>query len=227
MAMGIAPVEHALCAQVRGQSWLCHRGSFQGSALSTTPFDEADLVLKDLGVDLWVDGIDRPRKRVRPHLHLGVLAEEIRKQAEAFDQLVARAHWKAEEIRAGDGPIDESLALAGYESDPFNWTGGTRSGIGFLWSYPGADGPQRQVTYTRLSDLLATPHRRATFPYIPRAESDENMWERFKELAENEVTLRREHCVYLGIKIQRDRYEEDPSKWPRSSGKTKATVYYE
>ena len=95
LAMGIAPVEHALCAQVRGQSWLCHRGSFQGCALSTTPFDEADLVLKDLEIDLWVEGMARPRKRVRTHLHLGVLAEEIRKHTEAFDHLVARAHWKA------------------------------------------------------------------------------------------------------------------------------------
>ena len=31
----------------------------------------------------------------------------------------------------------------------------------------------------------------------------------------------------LGVKIERDRYEEDPSKWPRSSGRTKATVHFE
>ena len=84
LAMGIAPVEHALCACVRGQSWLCHRGSFQGGALSTNPFDEADLVLKDVGADLWIDGMDRPRKRVRTHLRQGMLAEEIRKHSEAF-----------------------------------------------------------------------------------------------------------------------------------------------
>ena len=112
--MGIAPVEYALCAQVHSHSWLCHRGSFQGSTLSTTPFREADLVLKDLGVDLWVEGMERPRKRVRTHLRLGVLAEEIRKHTEAFDHLVARAHWMAEEIRAGGGLLDEGLALAGW-----------------------------------------------------------------------------------------------------------------
>ena len=33
--------------------------------------------------------------------------------------------------------------------------------------------------------------------------------------------------MYLGIKIERDRYEGDPSKWPRSSGRTKATIHYE
>ena len=33
--------------------------------------------------------------------------------------------------------------------------------------------------------------------------------------------------MYLGIKIERDRYEEDPSKWPRSSVRTKATIHHE
>ena len=114
MAIGIAPVEYAICAEVRDTSWLCHRGPFQGSTLSTTPCAEADLVLEDLGVDLWVEGMERPRKRVRTHLRLGVLAEEIRKRTEAFDHLVARAHWRAEEIRAGGGLLDEGLALASY-----------------------------------------------------------------------------------------------------------------
>ena len=98
LAMGIAPVEYALCAQVQSQSWLCHRGSLQGNTLSTTPFAETDLVLKDVIADLWVEGADRPRKRVRTHLRLGALAEEIRKHSEGSDHLVARAHWRAEEI---------------------------------------------------------------------------------------------------------------------------------
>ena len=41
------------------------------------------------------------------------------------------------------------------------------------------------------------------------------------------MTLRCEHCVYLGINVARDRFEEDPSKWHRSAGGTKATVYFE
>ena len=89
--MGIAPVEHALCACVRGQSWLRHRGSFQGDALSTTLFDASDLVVKDAGADLWIDGMQRPSKRVRTHLRLGMLGEESRKQTTAFNHLVARA----------------------------------------------------------------------------------------------------------------------------------------
>ena len=154
--MGIAPVEYALCAQVHSQSWLCHRGSFQGSTLSTTPFGEADLVLKDLSVDLWVEGMERPRKRVRTHFRMGALAEEIRKHAEAFNHVVARAHWKAEEIRAGDRPMDDVKALTGYEPNPFIWTGGSRAEVVFLWSTPSNEGLRRQLTTTRINNLLSS-----------------------------------------------------------------------
>ena len=142
LAMGIAPVEHVLCAHIRDQSWFCHRGSLDGYALSATPFAEKDLVVKDVGADLWVDGLERPRKRVRTHLRMGKLAEEIRKHSEAFDHAVVRAHWKAEEIRAGSGLMHEAAALVGYDPNPFNWTRGSRAEIVFLW--------------TRMDNLLST-----------------------------------------------------------------------
>ena len=224
LAMGIAPVEYVLCAHVEGQTWLCHRGSFEGNALSRTPFDESDLAVKVLTADLWVEGMERPRKRVRTHLRMGMLAEEIRKHGAAFNHLVARALWKAEEIRAGDGPMDEGLALAGYEANPFSWTGGLRAEVGFLWTVPSGDGICKQVSTTRMDRLLSTAHGRCvTFPSI----GPQNHWKYFKELAANEMTLRCEHCVYLGINVARDRFEEDPSKWHRSAGGTKATVYFE
>ena len=144
-----------------------------------------------------------------------------------FDDLVARAHWKAEEIRVGDGPIDEDLALARYDPNPFNWSGGMRQDANFLWVFPRHETIRKQTVQTRLKHLLATQNRLVNFPYVPRADSDENNWKRFKEIAENEMTLRREHCLYLGIRIEGDRYEGDPSKWHRGAGGTKATVYYE
>ena len=146
--MGIAPVEYALYAKVHSQSWLCHRGSFQGSSQSTTPFDEADLVLKDLGADLWVEGMERLRKRVRPRLRLGALAEGIHRHAEALNHVAARAHLKAGEIRADDRPIDDVKALAGYEPNTFIWTGGSRADVVFLWTIPSNDGLRRLLTTT-------------------------------------------------------------------------------
>ena len=140
--------------------------------------------------------MERPRKRVRNHLRLGVLAEEIRKHTEAFNHVVALAHWKAEEIRAGDRPMDDVKALTGYEPNPFIWTGGSRAEVVFLWSIPSNEGLRRQLTTTRMDNLfLSTNNRRVTFPYIPRAESNQSMWARLKENAENELTLRRELCV--------------------------------
>ena len=36
---------HLLCAHIDGDTWLCHRGSFQGDALSAwNPLDATDLV---------------------------------------------------------------------------------------------------------------------------------------------------------------------------------------
>ena len=52
LAMGEAPVEHVLCAQVEGQFWLCYRGSLEGNVVGTTSFDESDLVVKNLTADL-------------------------------------------------------------------------------------------------------------------------------------------------------------------------------
>ena len=75
MAWSGIPVEHVLCAHVCDQTWLCHRGSFTGDALSTNPFGESDLAPIDLSTDLWYDGQERPRKRIRAHLRIGHLAE--------------------------------------------------------------------------------------------------------------------------------------------------------
>ena len=43
--------------------------------MSTNPFGESDLVRIDLSTDLWYDGQERPRKRIRVHLPVGHLAD--------------------------------------------------------------------------------------------------------------------------------------------------------
>ena len=57
LAMEIAPVEHVGCACVRGWSWHCHGGFCRGDVLRTTRLDASDLVVKDVGADLWSDGM--------------------------------------------------------------------------------------------------------------------------------------------------------------------------
>ena len=96
------PVEYVLCAHVRNQVWLCHRGSFQGEDLCVNPFQERDLEEKDLSTDLWEEGLDqeRPRKRIRVHLRVGGLAGLISKYDRVFNALMARALFDAEERRS-------------------------------------------------------------------------------------------------------------------------------
>ena len=123
-------VEHVLCAHVCEQTWLCHRGSFTGDALSMNPFGETDLAPIDLSTDLWYEGQERPRKRIRAHLPVGHLADLSTKHDRALNALVARAQFEAEVLRANTlhVAVDESRALAGYDPNPFNWTGGTIPG---------------------------------------------------------------------------------------------------
>ena len=87
-----------------------------------------------------------PRKRIRTHLR----ETELRKLAEdkplKLDQLLAIAADKAEEIRAGAQvrPIDEEVALAGFERNPFRWESQgwqSRIEVGSLWTWQGRDWP--------------------------------------------------------------------------------------
>ena len=93
--------------------------------MSTNPFGESDLVPVDISTDLWYDGQERPRKRIRAHLPVGHLADLATKHDRALNALVARAHFEAELLRASTlhAAVDESRALAGYDPNPFNWTG--------------------------------------------------------------------------------------------------------
>ena len=100
--------------------------------MSTNPFGESDLAPFDLSTDLWCDGQERPRKRIRAHLPSGHLVDLASKHDRAFNALVARAHFEAEVTRASTlhAAVDESRALAGY--DPIQLDG--RNAAGHLLS---------------------------------------------------------------------------------------------
>ena len=125
--------------------------------MSTNPFGESDLALIDLSTDLWYDGQERPRKRIRAHLPIGHLADLASKHDRAFNALVARAHFEAEVTRASTlhAAVDESRALAGYDPNPFNWTGGTRLDICYLWNIRTPGGCERQLSFVRLNELIS------------------------------------------------------------------------
>ena len=133
------PVEYVLCTHVCNQVWLCHRGSFQGEDLCVNPFNERDLEERDLSTDLWQAlclESERPRKRIRAHLRIGGLAGLISKHDRLYNALMARSLYEAEERRSRLSltSMDESRALAGYDPNPYNWKGGTRFEICYLWT---------------------------------------------------------------------------------------------
>ena len=93
-----------------------------------------------------------------------------------------------------------------------DWTGGTRLDICYLWSVRTPGGCERQLSFIRLSELLSSG-RRVPFPQRASTVSDENRQQRLEVMAQNELTLRRTYCLYLGVEVRPGRFEEDPHKW--------------
>ena len=176
--------------------------------MSMNPFGETDLAPIDLSTDLWYEGQERPRKRIRAHLPVGHLADLATKHDRALNALVARAQFEAEVLRANTlhVAVDESRALAGYDPNPFNWTGGTRLDICYLWGIRTPGGCERQLSFVRLNDLISSG-RRVPFPQRASTVSDENRQGELEIMAQNELTLRRTHCVYLGVEVRPGRFE--------------------
>ena len=224
------PIEYVLCSHVRDQIWLCHRGSFRNDALCTNPFDTSDLESKDLSIDLWRDGLDleRPRKRIRAHLRTGGLADLISTHLRAFSALIARATYEAELLRANFAHVivDESRALSGYDPNPFNWSGGTKLDICYLWTIGTTGGCQRHLSFVGLNDLLFDG-RKVPFPVRASPLGEENRTKKLELMAQNELTFRRMRCVYVGLEVRPGKFERDQRKWSVNFEKSKAEVTFE
>ena len=92
---GGARLAYLLCAHVREDCWYCHRGSFAGNTLDDdNPFDEKDLVMKDILRDAWEDG-PPPKRQMRPQLSGGQLRNAARQRQAAWEQLLAAATLRA------------------------------------------------------------------------------------------------------------------------------------
>ena len=92
--LSIKGIEHVLCAQVLGDQWLVHRGSFEGDSLcEQKPLRPEDLIL----LDISAAHTDPPlRKRVQSHLHVGQLREYVNNFPCDFNILIAIVIYQAE-----------------------------------------------------------------------------------------------------------------------------------
>ena len=128
-----------LCAHVENNDWLCHRGSFVEGALAASPFHEHDLVCKDIVKDAWKAAVN---KRLRSSGQWAALKSLVGHPPDySWTQLVAVAHFKAEEMKAARQGIalDVRKTAAGFESNPFLWEADgnwmSQASVTFLWSW--------------------------------------------------------------------------------------------
>ena len=225
-------------AHVLGDLWLCADGSLDaGEALALDRLFAEDLLqLKDIVSDACEEPTLRPHKRVRVHVKAPQVRAAVSAHAWRFSSLVARAKWRAEEIRSGlqGRALDLSQAAAGYAKDPMLWhAGGWESQIevaaAWLWRCRG------ELQYERLTSRLDHWSQRRSIPLPPSlqpaTESDQQIWEELLKAAEQAVADGYAPCAYLGLRTEDGRYEPDPSKWPtataRGAPKQQEPVFYE
>ena len=217
-----------MCAHVQDGRWLCHRGSFLEDALADNPFNEADLVLKDVIADAWDASLT---KRLRSTGSMNVLRALVKASARTWCELVATARYRAEELRAQllGQSFDEELATAGFERSPWRWRAvnakASHIQIAFLWRWTAKDGSRRSVIeHTRL-DRVTTK-----FP-TPSCmkEADVDRYARLLAAAERETKNSKAPCRYLGLRVG-DAFEPDPQLWPpefQDDRSSHAVVVYE
>eukprot|EP00973_Karenia_brevis_P096384 12431531-Karenia_brevis.AAC.1 len=222
---GEALFEYLLCAHVREQSWLCHRGTFNKHEIDkNNPFDAKDLVIKDISAH--DEMIPPPRKRIRGHLHCGQLRAFALKRLTAFKRVVALAQWKAEEIRSAEKPFDEAVACRGFEQNHWNWKDHNIK-IVAMWSWLSGTKLHKQIVETRVDHLL---DRGLPYP-SGFVETDDCLLQRLNLAAAEETTKGKAPCRYLGLHVGAQCFEPNPSKWPSrhytQEGKSHAIVYFE
>ena len=111
-------VMYFLCAPVSNGDWLVHPGTYKdsGELDEANPFDEKDLILKNLVADAW-DQKTRTRLRTSPAVNV------LRGLVEASDYkwrlLLGVAAFRAEERRGS--ALDLDVACRGFERNPFRW----------------------------------------------------------------------------------------------------------
>ena len=174
------------------------------------------------------------RKRIKPHLREQLLRNAAQKHGAKLDQVMAIACYRAEEIRAAEEKRDMNMHIAfgGFEGNPFRWASRawqSQVAVAIFWTWRNSDGTEGKCfDLAMLHNVLAR--------HFPRpavlAQSDAGLWERLVGIAALETTHRKAPCKYLGVKINKMKYEPDPAKWPVQSypisqGKTKAEVYFE
>ena len=113
-----ARVSYFKCARISEEAWLAHAGTYKESGLldAENPFDEKDLIAKDIVADAF----ENTGKRVTTNRDLKYLRGLVQDSDYRWNHLVATAAFRAEEQRV-PFPLDIATATAGFEKNPFRW----------------------------------------------------------------------------------------------------------
>ena len=221
--------EHVLCAHILGEQWLAHRGNIdECGQIEEGPLRESDLVSVDLSAS---QSEQRPRKRIRPHLHTGQIQDIIQASPRDFDVLVAFAAFRAEVVRAQlqGRSFDKAAALCNFERNPFVWAEAEghhwNITVIALWTWHARGAERRELVSVRLDNL-----RNQGLPVPDVGDENFKLMTNLEQVATSEAVQRRAPCRYLGLSTQ-GRYEPDPSRWPQQAcpdgKKTHASVHFE
>ena len=172
------------------------------------------------------------RKRIKAHLRESELRTLVSENQVRFQQLLAIANYRAEEMRAAheQRDVNDEVALSHFEPIPWQWdvqVWRSQVEVAFLWSWKTRDGTLRKAfVFQLLHHVFARELSRP--PDL--CEMDAELFQQLLELAALETTSRKAPCKYLGVHLGKSRYEKNPAKWPSrcyQGAKTHATVHFE
>ena len=208
-------VVYLLCGHVENDEWMLHNGSYIDNELDSNPFQEKDLICKNIVADAWDV---TQSKRLRSNNHMKTLRGYVQVNDYLWSEIVAVARFRAEEMRSErqSREFNEERAKHDFESNPFLWeSSGKRNShvrLTTLWTWKRGK-TYRKLEHVDLHNLISRG------PAIPRElkQSDDNLLQRLLSIAELETKESKSPCRYLGMKVSEDRYERDPSLWGTTS----------
>ena len=217
-------VVYLLCSHVENDEWMIHNGSYINNELDSNPFQEKDLVCKNIVADAW-DATQS--KRLRSNSHMNALRGYVQVNDYLWSELVAVAHYRAEEMRSErqSREFNEEHATYYFEQNPFLWEShgkwNSQIRLSVLWAWTRGM-TYRQFEHIDLHNILARG------PTIPRGlrQSDHNLLQRLLSIAELETKESKSPCRYLGMKVSEDQYELDPTMWG-TTPKNYVNVWFE
>ena len=215
--------DYLLAAHVDGARWFCHKGWMVNDELDDDdPFAPEKLELKDILRDAYEPEFT-PRLRVCARVKGVELLDKARSRMHSWSNCVARAGWKAEEIRAAHRPFNNATASAGYEANPFKWESDGRLSqacVAFAWSWQDSGFWKREVVEEQIKNLTIHNRNVPTPLALRRTANSHNA-----ELQRKLQSAAPPGCKYKGEK-HGDCYEPDPAKWT-STSTSEVMVWYE